>query len=76
MLEAAQPPGDMSDTAVPDLVLYQDLTGGNRVSGDLGGGAFDVTSVKGSFFLAAPNFANKVIVETSHRLRSLSFPIT
>jgi AraC family transcriptional regulator len=75
MLEAAQPAGDMSDPAVPDLILYQDLLGGSRVSGDLGGGHFDVMSEKGGLFLAAPNFANKVIVDTSHRLRSLSFPM-
>ncbi len=75
LLEAAQPAGDMSDPAVPDLILYQDLLGGSRVSGDLGGGRFDVTSAKDGFFLAAPNFANEVIVDTSHRLRSLSFPL-
>jgi AraC family transcriptional regulator len=75
MLEAAQPAGDMSDPAVPDLILYQDLLGGSRVSGDVGGGNFDVMSEKGGFFLAAPNFANKVMVDTGHQLRSLSFPI-
>ena len=75
LLEAAQPAGDMSDPAVPDLILYQDVLGGNRVSGDLGGGRFDVTSEKGGFFVAAPNFANTVIAETSHQLRSLSFPM-
>jgi AraC family transcriptional regulator len=75
LLEATQPAGDMSDPAVPDLILYQDLLGGSRVSGDLGGGNFDVMSEKGGFFLAAPNFANKVMVDTSHQLRSLSFPM-
>lgn len=75
MLEAAQPAGDMSDPAVPDLILYQDLHGGNRVSGNLGGGRFEVTSERGGFYLAAPNFANEVMVESSHRLRSLSLPI-
>jgi len=75
LLEAAQPAGDMSDPAVPDLVLYQDLLGGCRVSGNLGGGRFDVRSEKNSFFLAAPDFANTVVVDSSHRLRSLSFPV-
>lgn len=75
LIEAAQPAGDMSDPAVPDLVLYQDLTGGSRVSGDLGGGRFDVTADRCGFFLAAPNFANTVMVGNSHRLRSLSFPM-
>jgi AraC family transcriptional regulator len=75
LLEAAQPAGDMSDPAVPDLVLYQDLHGGSRVSGDMGGGRFDVRSEKGSFFLSAPRFANTVIVDAAHELRSLSFPL-
>lgn len=75
LIEAAQPAGDMSDPAVPDLVLYQDLIGGTRVSGDLGGGRFDVVSEKGGFFLAAPNFTNTVIVDCSHQLRSLAFPM-
>jgi AraC family transcriptional regulator len=76
LIEAAQPAGDMSDPAVPDLVLYQDLLGGPRVSGDMGAGRFSVVSEKGGFFLSAPNFANTVMVDTSHRLRSLSFPMT
>jgi AraC family transcriptional regulator len=76
LLEAVQPAGDMSDPAVPDLTLYQDLLGGSRVSGDLGAGRFDVISQKGGFFLAAPNFANTVLVEKRHQLRSLSFPIS
>jgi AraC family transcriptional regulator len=75
LLEAVQPAGDMSDPAVPDLILYQDLTGRNRVGGDLGGGHFDVMSERGNFFLAAPNFANTVMVDSNHKLRSLSFPI-
>ena len=75
LLEAAQPAGDMSDPAVPDIVLYQDLHGGTRVSGDMGGGGFNVRSEKGGFFLSAPRFANTVIVGTAHELRSLSFPL-
>lgn len=75
LLEATQPAGDMSDPAVPDFILYQDVLGGSRVSGDLGGGRFDVTSERGGFFVAAPSFANTVIVETSHQLRSLSLPM-
>jgi AraC family transcriptional regulator len=75
ILEAAQPAGDMSDPAVPDLVLYQDLLGGNRVSGNMGGGRFEVTSERGGFYLAAPNFASEIMVETSHKIRSLSLPI-
>jgi AraC family transcriptional regulator len=35
-----------------------------------------VTSEKGAFFLAAPNFANTVMVDGRHQPRSLSFPMT
>ncbi len=75
LLEASQPAGDMSDPAVPDLVLYQDLHGGSRVSGDMGGGNFNVISERGSFFLSAPRFANTVVVDAAHELRSVSFPL-
>lgn len=75
LLEAAQPAGDMSDPAVPDLVLHQDLRGGSRVSGDMGGGRFNVRSERDSFFLSAPRFANTVIVDAAHEVRSLSFPL-
>ncbi|MEQ8898567.1 MAG: AraC family transcriptional regulator [Roseovarius sp.] len=76
LIEAEQPAGDMSDPAVPDLVLHQDLNGGTRVRGDLGSGAFDVTSDKGGFFLATPNFANTIMVESSHQVRSLALPLS
>lgn len=74
ILEAMQPAGDVSHPAVPDLVLYQDILGGSRVRGNLGGGTFDVTSEKGGFLLAAPNFANTVMIGNDHQVRSLSFP--
>ncbi|MGC0054736.1 helix-turn-helix domain-containing protein [Brucella pituitosa] len=32
-------------------------------------------SEKGGFYLASPNFASDIMVETSHQLRSLSFPV-
>ncbi|WP_353622819.1 AraC family transcriptional regulator [Aliirhizobium terrae] len=75
MLEAAPPAGDMSHPSVPDLVLYQDVLGGNRVSGDMGGGQFDVSSSAQSFFLSAPDFANRIMLNRSHQVRSLSFPM-
>ena len=37
MLDSAPPAGDMSDPAVPDIVLYLDVLGGNRVSDDMEG---------------------------------------
>jgi AraC family transcriptional regulator len=75
LLEVARPAGDMSRPALPDIVLYQDLLGGCRVSGDLGGGRFDLASKKGNFCLAAPNFSTSAVMEESHQLRSLSFPM-
>jgi AraC family transcriptional regulator len=75
MMEVARPAGDMSRPGLPDIVLYQDLLGGSRVSGDLGGGHFDVAGRRGNFCLAAPNFATTAIMEESHKLRSLAFPM-
>lgn len=75
LLEVERPAGDMSRPALPDIVLYQDLLGGGRVSGDLGGGRFDVTSKKGDLALAAPNFATTAMMDASHQLRSLAFPM-
>lgn len=75
LLEMACPAGDKSRPAQPGIVLYQDLIGGSRVSGDLGGGRFDVTSRKGDLTLAAPNFATTAVVETNRHLRSLVFPM-
>jgi AraC family transcriptional regulator len=75
LVEVARPAGDMSRPGVPEIVLYQDLLGGSRVSGDMGGGRFDMTSEKGSVALAAPNFATTAIMESSHQLRCLSFPM-
>lgn len=75
LVEAVQPAGDMSDPAVPDLVLYQSMSSDIRVGGDLGAGKFKVTAQKDSLFLAAPNFSNSVFVDDPHRLRSVSFPL-
>ena len=75
LIDMARPAGNMSRPAVPDLVLNQDQIGGGRVRGDWGGGPFEVTSQKGDFYLAAPNYANMVNAETSHQVRSLSFPV-
>lgn len=75
LLEVERPAGDMSRPALQDIVLIQDMGGGSRVSGDLGGGRFDLISRKGNFALAAPNFAASVINDANHRLRSLAFPL-
>lgn len=75
LLEVARPGDEYRRPALPDLGLYQDLLGGSRVRGDAGWGHFDVKSEKGSCYLAAPDFANKVTFDASHRFRSLSFPV-
>ncbi len=75
LVEVARPGGEFHRPALPNLILYQDLLGGSRVRGDAGWRRFSVTSEKGGFYLAAPDFANTVRVDTSHRLRSLSFPV-
>jgi AraC family transcriptional regulator len=75
MADLARPAGDMSHPPLSDLALYQDQLGGSRVSGDSGGGNFNVRSEQGAFFLSAPNFANTITVDTAHQLRSLSFPL-
>lgn len=75
LMEVARPAGDMSRPGLPDIVLYQDMLGGSRVSGDLGGGRFDVRGRRGDFCLAAPNFATTAIMEEHHQLRSLIFPM-
>jgi AraC family transcriptional regulator len=75
LIEVARPGGDMSRPALPDLVLHQDLSGGSRVQGDAGGGYFDITSRKGYLGLDAPYFATKMTIDSSHRLRALSFPV-
>lgn len=75
LLEMARPAGDMSRPGVSDLVLYEDMLGGTRVSGDLGGGWFEQTGKKGHIALARPDFATTANMEGSHQLRSLAFPI-
>lgn len=76
LLEMACRPGEILRPALPYIVLYEDLAGGSRVSGNLGGGRFDVISRKGELTLAAPNFASSAIMESNRHLRSLVFPLS
>lgn len=75
LLEVERPAGDMSRPAVPEVILFQDMLGGDRVQGDLGGGRFDVTRRKGDVTVAAPDFAAKVMNDSRHRLRSFALPV-
>jgi AraC family transcriptional regulator len=65
----------MSRSAFPDIMLCQDLLGGGRVSGDLGGGRFDVKSERGAFYLGAPDVALRSTVETGQQIRAIVFPM-
>lgn len=75
LLEGAPPAGDMSDPAVPDLVLHYDVMGGCGITADFGAGRFSATSRSGDLLLAAPNFANSVIIDNHHHIRTIAFPI-
>lgn len=76
LIEVARPAGDMPRPALPELVLYQDLSGGCSVRGNSGGGHFNVRSEKGSLYLAAPDFAHTISLDASHKTRALSFSKT
>ncbi|MDZ5696072.1 AraC family transcriptional regulator [Chelativorans sp. M5D2P16] len=73
LMETAMPAVEMSDPAVPDLVLHYDLIGGFGLDADLGSGRFSTTTHQGDFLLAAPNFANSVRVDRNHQIRSMTF---
>jgi AraC family transcriptional regulator len=75
LLEIERPAGNMSRSGLPDLVLVQDMLGGSRVSGNLGGGRFDVMSKRGALFLGAPNFALTSNVDIGHQMRAVAFPV-
>lgn len=75
IMEIERPAGDMSRPAMSDIVLFQDLLGGSHVSGNLGGGPFDVDSKKGDLVVAAPDFSTTIVNDSHHQLRSLAFPV-
>ncbi len=75
LLEAERPAGDMSRPALQDIVLYQDVLGGCRVTGDLGRGRFSQISKGGDLILTPPDFATTAIMDHGQRVRSLAFPM-
>ena len=75
LMETAMPAVEMSDPAVPDLVLHYDLIGGFGLDADLGSGRFSTKTQPGDLLLAAPNFANSVRVDSNHQIRSIAFPV-
>lgn len=75
LIETVMPTVEMSDPAVPELVLHQDLRGGFGVDADLGAGRFRASTQPHDLFLAAPDFANSIRVEGDHHIRSVAFPV-
>ena len=75
LLEAERPAGDFSRPTLPDIVLFQDMRGGSRVSGDLGAGRFSQICKKGDLILTPPDFATTAIMDDSQSVRSLAFPV-
>jgi AraC family transcriptional regulator len=75
LVEVDGPAGDVSRPALSDIVLYQELLGGSRIHGDMGGGRFNFKTKKDDLLLAAPDFATTTIADECHRVRSLAFPV-
>lgn len=75
IIDAERPAGDMSRPALEDIVLYEDVRGGCRVSGDLGSGRFTQMSKSGDFMLTPPNFATTAVMDHGQTVRSLAFPM-
>jgi AraC family transcriptional regulator len=72
--ENSQPAGDMSDPAVPELVLLQSLTHGLRARADYGSGRFLSNMPRGAFALIPPNAGSVVSVFNDHAIRAFAFP--
>lgn len=75
LIGAALPAGDVSQPAVPDLVLVQQVVPSNQVWGNMGWGRYDQRGEKGKFFLAAPNFATTIWGDSANSFRGLAFPL-
>lgn len=69
MLEAAQPAGDVSDAAVPELVLNLVLgPAGLPATMDLGAGRFRGWFAPGDFILVPPQTPTRIVVDSPHRI--------
>lgn len=73
--EAERPAGDFSRPAMPDIVLFQDMRGGSRVSGNLGAGLFSQLGKKDDLILTPPGFATTAVMDGNQRVRSVAFPV-
>lgn len=76
LIETAIPAIELSDPAVPELVLHCDMIGGFGINADLGAGRFSATSRRGDFLLNASDFANSISVDSYHQIRSMAFPVS
>lgn len=76
MVEVARPSGEYPQPAVPDLVLYQEMSTGLRVRGNAGWGRFDTVSKKGCLYLSAPHYADEISLDSHSECRVLSLPLS
>lgn len=75
MFRTAQPAGDFSDPAQPDVVLYKVLRSEARTVRDLGAGRVCHRFRKGDFDLQGPGVANEVVAEGRHEIIDFVLPI-
>ncbi|WP_420349518.1 helix-turn-helix domain-containing protein [Pelagibius sp.] len=75
MLRTAQPPGDFSDPAQPDLILYKILRSEGHTVRDLGAGRIRRRFRNGDFDLQGPGVANEIIAEGHHEVIDFILPI-
>lgn len=76
VIEAVQPPGDMSDPATDDLSIVQNTTAGIGASVDFGAGRFRDRIGVGATGLVAPGVPTSIFVDDWHRIRVFSIPRT
>jgi AraC family transcriptional regulator len=74
IIEARQPPGDMSDPPVNELVLMRSVSIGIPFEFDLGAGRFSGLESHGDFHLVAPNTQSDIQVHAPHATELFSLP--
>ena len=75
MFRTVQPPGDFSDPAQPDVLLYKILRSEARTVRDHGAGRVCHKFRKGDFDLQGPGVANEVVAEGCHDIIDFVLPI-
>ena len=74
MVRTAQPAGDFSDPAQPDVVLYKMLRSELHTVRDLGAGRVRHRFRKGDFDLQGPGVANEIVAEGRHDVIDFVLP--